>query len=87
MLSGIMITFEFCTADVRPTYIGLNNTVTGVAAGIAPLIGGWLAGAAGYRTLFAMAFVIGMVGLALLHWSVREPRQTQSAVKSVGEAV
>jgi MFS family permease len=83
MLSGIMITFEFSTADVRPTYIGLNNTVIGVAAGIAPLIGSWLAGATGYRTLFAVAFVIGMVGLALLHWSVREPRQIQSAVKSV----
>jgi MFS family permease len=85
MLSGIMITFEFSTPDVRPTYIGLNNTVTGVAAGIAPLVGGWLAGAVGYRTLFVVAFVIGMVGLALLHWSVREPRQAQSVVKSVGE--
>lgn len=87
MLSGIMITFEFSAPDVRPTYIGLNNTVVGVAAGIAPLIGGWLAGAIGYHTLFAVAFVIGMVGLALLHWSVREPRQIQSAMKSVGETV
>ncbi len=76
LLSGISITFEFSTPDVRPTYIGLNNTISGIAAGIAPLIGGWLAGAMGYRALFVVAFVIGMVGVALLHWSVREPRQT-----------
>jgi predicted MFS family arabinose efflux permease len=70
---------------VRPTYIGLNNTVTGIASGIAPLLGGWLAKAAGYRTLFVVAFVIGMVGFALLRWSVREPRQAQPPVKGVGE--
>jgi len=32
MLSGIMITFEFSPPDIRPTYIGLSNTVTGVAS-------------------------------------------------------
>jgi MFS family permease len=75
MMSGIAISFEFSTHDVRPTYIGLSNTINGISAGIAPLIGGWLAGTVGYRVLFVVAFVIGMVGLALLHWSVREPRQ------------
>ena len=28
----------------------------------------------GYQALFATAFVVGLAGLALLHWSVREPR-------------
>ena len=78
MISGIMIAFEFSTPDVRPTYIGLNNTASGIAAGVAPLLGGWLAGAVGYRPLFGAAFVIGMLGWALLRWSVREPRQTQT---------
>lgn len=87
MLSGIMITFEFSAPDVRPTYIGLSNTVVGVAAGIAPLIGGWLAEVTGYRTLFAVAFVIGLVGLALLRWSVREPRQAQPAMQGAGETI
>ena len=84
MLSGIMIVFEFSDPDVRPTYIGLNNTVGGIAAGLAPLFAGWLAGAAGYRVLFAVAFVIGLAGFALLHWSVREPRRAHAAM-SVGE--
>ena len=75
MLSGIMIVFEFSAPEVRPTYIGLNNTVNGAVAAVAPMIGGWLAGAMGYRALFAVAFVIGLAGLALLRWSVREPRR------------
>jgi MFS family permease len=85
MLSGIMIVFEFSTPDVRPTYIGLNNTVSGVAAGLAPLLGGWLAGAVGYRGLFAVAFAIGLAGFALLRWAVREPRRA-GLVASVEEA-
>jgi MFS family permease len=75
LLSGIMIVFEFCAADERPTYIGLSNTVTGVAAGVAPMIGGWLASVAGYQIVFVVAFIVGLMGYALLHWWVREPRQ------------
>jgi MFS family permease len=81
MLSGIMIVFEFSAPDVRPTYIGLNNTVNGIAAAVAPMTGGWLAGVIGYQGLFIVAFVIGLAGLALLHWSVCEPRQAQSTAE------
>ena len=78
LLSGLMIALEFCPADLRPTYIGLNNTVRGAASGLAPVLGGWLAQVAGYQPLFAIACAIGFVGLALLHWSVREPRLAQA---------
>jgi len=74
-LSGTMIAFEFSAPEVRPTYIGLNNTVSGVAGAVAPLIGGWLAGTAGYQVLFAVACVIGLAGFVLLRSTVREPRQ------------
>jgi len=74
-LSGTMIAFEFSAHEARPTYIGLNNTLSGVAGAVAPLLGGWLAGAAGYRALFAVACVVGLAGCALLRSAVREPRQ------------
>jgi MFS family permease len=86
LLSGIMIIFEFSSPEVRPTYIGLSNTVIGVAAAVAPMVGGWLAGAVGYRGLFAVAFVIGLVGLVLLHWWVREPRP-RALVQSCRESL
>ena len=73
--SGVMIGMEFSSPEMRPTFIGLNSTISGVAAAIAPLIGGWLAAAMGYLPLFAVALVTGIVGLASLHWLVQEPRQ------------
>ena len=78
MISGLMIALDFCAEDLRPTYIGLNNTVRGMAYGVAPVLGGWLAGQVGYRALFAIAFVVGAAGLSLLQWAVREPRQARS---------
>jgi MFS family permease len=74
MLSGIMIVFEFSAPALRPTYIGLSNTVIGVAAAVTPMVGGWLADWVGYRPLFRIAFVFALLGLALLRWSVHEPR-------------
>ena len=43
-ISSISIVYEFTGAENRPTYIGLSNTIPGIAASLAPLIGGWLAG-------------------------------------------
>ena len=74
MISGLMITLEFCAPDMRPVYIGLNNTTYGIAAGIAPLIGGRLAEVIGYRPLFGVSLVVGLLGLAALHFTVRDPR-------------
>jgi MFS family permease len=79
LLSGLMIALEFCPEPLRPTYIGLNNTVRGFAFGVAPVIGGWLAGRVGFQAQFGISFAIGVVGLALLRWSVREPRQARPA--------
>jgi MFS family permease len=76
ILAGIMIVFEFTRPEMRPTYIGLSNTIIGVFNAITPMIGGWIVGVLGYRPLFAMAAVLGAVGFALLRWTVHEPRQS-----------
>jgi MFS family permease len=83
MLSGIMIVFEFCKPSIRPTYIGVNNTFNGLVAIAMPLIGGWLAQEYGYQLMFIVAFSVVLVGLALLHWWVREPRQMSTHVKPI----
>lgn len=74
ILSGIMIVFEFCEEDIRPTYIGMTNSVVGVFAGITPLIGSWLADSAGFSWLFAASLVFCLLALLLLHFTVKEPR-------------
>ena len=74
MLSGMSIAMEFSSVEDRPTYMGMANTLPGVAAAIAPLFGGWLASVAGYPLMFGLSAVVGLAGFALLRWFVRDPR-------------
>lgn len=75
MISGIMIVFEFCEPEVRPTYIGLTNTTTGIFSGLAPLIGLLLIETLGYKWMFGAALAASLIGFLLLHFTVREPRR------------
>jgi MFS family permease len=75
IISGISIVYEFTGAENRPTYIGLANTIPGVAGSIAPLIGGWLAGALSYQAMFILSAIIGTISWVLLRFAVREPRK------------
>jgi len=74
-ISAISIVYEFTDAENRPTYIGLANTIPGVAGAIAPLIGGWLASAVSYRAMFVLAAIIGVLSWVLLRFAVHEPRK------------
>ena len=78
-ISGISIVYEFTEAENRPTYIGLANTIPGVAASLAPLIGGWLAGAVSYQAMFILSASIGTISWALLRFGVHEPRRKKSS--------
>ena len=82
-ISGISIVYEFTDAENRPTYIGLANTIPGVAAGIAPMIGGWLASAISYQAMFVLAASIGLISWVLLRFAVHEPRQLKSTTDIV----
>lgn len=91
-VSGISIVYEFTDADNRPTYIGLANTIPGVAGAIAPLIGGWLVGVISYQAMFALSAVLAAASWVLLRFVVREPRHHKPAalppeVQSVEETV
>ena len=73
-MSGSMIVMEFTDPRMRPVYIGVNNTVVGISAGVAPIVGGWIATVGGYQALFIVTVIAGLAGLVLLQRSVREPR-------------
>ena len=77
-VSGISIVYEFTDAENRPTYIGLANTIPGVAGALAPLFGGWLAGALSYQAMFTLAAGIGVVSWGLLRFAVAEPRTVKA---------
>ena len=73
LVSGILISMEFSAPQRRPTYVGIANTSVGVASGIAPLLGGWLA-VLGYSTLFLLSAAVGVFAVVSLYWGVRDPR-------------
>ncbi len=74
-LSGMAIIFEFCPPELRPTYIGLGNTVVGIAIAVVPFLGGAVVASLGYTNLFALALVLRLAGWGALRWYVREPRR------------
>jgi MFS family permease len=69
-----LIAYEFSAAEIRPTYIGMNNTWQGILNAISPLVGGLLAELTGYRVLFLVSIGMAFLGLALIRLLVREPR-------------
>jgi MFS family permease len=73
IVSGILIILEFSMPAHRPTYIGITNTAAGIAGGVAPLLGGWLAEVS-YSGLFALSAGVNLLALSLLYWQVKEPR-------------
>jgi len=85
MLSGIMIVFEFCVPDLRPTYIGINNTFNGIVAIVMPLIGALLVKLYGYQIMFTITFTICLFGLGLLQFWVQEPRKSNRIPPSIGQ--
>jgi len=79
VLSGVSIVLEFTHAEERPTYLGLANTLPGVAGVIAPLLGGWLAGWIGYGPMFILSGVIAAASFVVIRWVVRDPRHLNAA--------
>jgi MFS family permease len=77
IVSGILVVLEFCPPARRPTYSGLANTLSGLVAMGAPLLGAWLAGL-GYGWLFATSALASLLAFAVLRWAVREPRHAQA---------
>jgi MFS family permease len=86
----LLIAMEFCTPDIRPTYIGISNTTLGLVGIFAPVLGGILAQQAGYEPLYICAAVLTAIGLLFFIFTVREPRENpplykDEMIKSTGK--
>jgi len=73
LVSGILVTLEFSAPTRRPTYVGITNTIIGVTAIAAPLLGAWMADIS-YQWLFGAGTAVNLAALIALRWWVREPR-------------
>jgi MFS family permease len=79
---GNMITYEFSSLELRPAYIGIYNTASGVVFMFSPLFAGWLAELLGYSGLFWITAAITTLGIVMLQFLVRDPRSR--ALSAVG---
>lgn len=73
IISGMLIVMEFGTAEQRPTYIGLANTIGGLVGAGAPLLGAALA-AWSYSGLFALSGLAILLSVGQLILRVQDPR-------------
>ena len=76
---GMAMTVQYGTEVERPVYIGLSNTLAAPATIIAPLLGGWIADAAGYQTTFMLSAIGGVLTTLLLIFLVKAPETTPLA--------
>ena len=74
---SMMFVMEFCLPDIRPTYIGMSNTLSGTISAIAPMVGGLIASMMGYSALFIVALTLALAAFVMLRWWVRDPRHIQ----------
>ena len=81
-VSALNVMLEFSpTPQAQPTYVGLASTAMAPMAFTAPLVGGLLADAVGFRAMFCVSLTFAVVGLVMLATLVRDPRHVALAVK------
>lgn len=74
MLSSQTMVLEFGLRDDVAMRIGISSTVEGAIASIGPFIGGMLAAATNYTTVFWISVLFECAALGVLLLGVREPR-------------
>lgn len=82
MLSSSTMVLEFGLRDDVAMRLAISSTVEGAIAATGPLIGGILAVATGYATVFWITIIIECIALAVLMLRVREPRWRDRAGSS-----
>jgi EmrB/QacA subfamily drug resistance transporter len=76
-LSLAIITATFAGHE-RGTAIGIWGGVTGLSTAIGPVVGGLLVQSAGWESIFYLNVPIGIVGIALSAWAIRESRDERA---------
>jgi MFS family permease len=76
---GLAFLLEYGSDSQRPTYFGLANTLTAPVTILTPLLGGWLAEAAGFQETFLLAAAAGVAALVVLHFCVSDPREAKTS--------
>jgi len=69
----LALNLRFGGSSERIVYIGLSSSLTAPSIVLAPIAGGWIATALGYRATFALAAAGALGAMAILRYRVAEP--------------
>lgn len=72
--SGLTLLHNMAPQGRYPTYIALYNALQVISAFIAPVIGGWISEAYGWKTMFVVALILSVLGFIWLLLFVQERR-------------
>jgi MFS family permease len=76
-VSGMMVVLEFSEPERRPTYVGIGNTIVGVASVIGPLAATGLA-SIHISWVFIPSVAFSLAAWAAMRWWVAEPRGAET---------
>lgn len=74
-ISLMAIIPEFCSPEDRPTFLGLVNSISGIAVIVASFAGGVIADVFSYRLAFGLTALFILIGLGILLKYVTDPRK------------
>lgn len=74
IVSDLTLVMEFGPERDRATYVGLSRTLLGPFVGVSPILAGALVGALGYPVMFATGLACTIISVALLAFTVKDPR-------------
>jgi MFS family permease len=77
MLVRFNLAIEYCTPQLRSSYVGLMNTVLAPCY-LAGLAGGIISDAVGYKGVFILGMLASVIGIYLLVVRVRDPREAHA---------
>jgi MFS family permease len=63
---AMALTLAFGTEEERPTYVGMSNSLIAPITILAPILGGWFADLAGYKTTFGISALAGIITTIVL---------------------
>ncbi|MGI6566156.1 MAG: MFS transporter [Firmicutes bacterium] len=76
-LAAFNLILEITPDEERTMYIGVYNTLAGLASSIGPLIGGFLADSAGLPTVILISGILRWAGYFVFKYNVPVPTETQ----------
>ncbi len=77
--ASVNLTLEFGSREDLPTRIAIANTAAEAAGTVGPLLGGLLATAFGYPSVFVVSILFLLVGGTVVNYYVPEPRHATSS--------